>query len=60
MRAIVYMSLICETCGLILNRTENGTVRHAENAPCPHSLKSFRVPVMELEEVEKPTEAGMR
>jgi hypothetical protein len=53
------MTLICETCGAMLQRTEDGRVKHWENANCPHSLKSFRVPVMELEEVGKPTEAGM-
>jgi hypothetical protein len=59
MRAIVYQTFICETCGMYLTRPTDGKLHHPEQPNCQHSNKSFAVPVVELEEVEKPTKAGM-
>lgn len=59
MQAIVYQTFICAECGVFLTRPADGKLHHPEHPHCQFTDKSFAAPVVELNEVEKPTKAGM-
>lgn len=58
MKSYLYITHLCAECGMVIT-TEfvKGELfsRHPESGKCPHSLKLFEQPAVELTEVKNPT-----